>query len=104
MFGFIRKLFAPRIVISSRADIRAFKTLIEAINKKPHEQTPKERAALHQLTLTQMQYGSQADRETAERIESAEQTAADFIRRALREASKRNPEPSGPSYPAHRSA
>ena len=99
MFGFIRKLFAP-----SRADIRAFKTLIEAINKKPHEQTPKERAALHQLTLTQMQYGSQADRETAERIESAEQTAADFIRRALREASKRNPKPSGPSYPAHRTA
>ena len=99
MFGFIRKLFAP-----SRADIRAFKTLIEAINKKPHEQTPKERAALHQLTLTQMQYGSQADRETAERNESAEQTAADFIRRALREASKRNPKPSGLSYPAHRSA
>lgn len=94
MFGFIRKIFAPSIVISSKADIKAFRTLIEANNKKAHERTPKDRATLHQLTLTQMRHGSQADREMAESIESAKQTAADFIRRALREASKRNPNPS----------
>ena len=71
MFGFIRKLFAPRIVISSGADAEALKILMDAKNKKPEERTSEERIALHQLTLTQMKHGSQADREMAERIENA---------------------------------